>query len=407
MAQRLRPGKSSGGDTHHSSSTHPSKGAVVSDTELSDTEPKIRDRRASLDQNDRPGEAVSLSRNSSTKGFSLKSKTSFSFRRRGSKPSSTTSLTALPAFEPDKPPPVKSAPSSPSISSQSPYKGIGPTPAQSAYIQRILADPRDEHEPSVPLQRLRRANCGEAEQLNVPVESGLVESLKAFTSVEVLEGENAFACKKCWKVKTGRYKSTHATVQEEDEADLVASPSASPGLTPISSRTAPPSISIVSSDSASNRALSPIPVDGDTQIGRYPSSPSRGLTSGGHPARIPSPLGKRLDDVELASVATTELASVPSTETGTLVDPEYDGLSDTDTTDEEPPKLSELSVGRPKMPARKKSSHFVMHRAFKRYLIAKAPEVLVFHFKRFRQTHKTGLTFTSFYDLKKCVIAVY
>jgi ubiquitin carboxyl-terminal hydrolase 16/45 len=42
-----------------------------------------------------------------------------------------------------------------------------------------------------------------------------------------------------------------------------------------------------------------------------------------------------------------------------------------------------------------------MRRAFKRYLIAKAPEMLVFHLKRFKQSTKTGLTFTSFYDLKK------
>ena len=53
------------------------------------------------------------------------------------------------------------------------------------------------------------------------------------------------------------------------------------------------------------------------------------------------------------------------------------------------------------MPARKKSSHFIMRRAFKRYLIAKAPEVLVFHFKRFKQTQKAIMAFTNFYDLKK------
>jgi ubiquitin carboxyl-terminal hydrolase 16/45 len=80
-------------------------------------------------------------------------------------------------------------------------------------------------------------------------------------------------------------------------------------------------------------------------------------------------------------------------------DSDDDGLSDTDTSDEEQPDTA-IHVGRPK-PIRRQSSHFVMRRAFKRYLFAKAPEVLIFHFKRFKQTHKTSMMFTSFYDLKK------
>jgi ubiquitin carboxyl-terminal hydrolase 16/45 len=80
-------------------------------------------------------------------------------------------------------------------------------------------------------------------------------------------------------------------------------------------------------------------------------------------------------------------------------DSDDDGLSDTDTSDEEQPDTA-IHIGRPK-PTRRQSSHFVMRRAFKRYLFAKSPEVLIFHFKRFKQTHKTSMMFTSFYDLKK------
>ena len=138
------------------------------------------------------------------------------------------------------------------------------TVAQTAYIERILTP--HEHE-----------------------RDGLVESLRQFTSVELLEGENAFACKRCWKVARG--------IREEDE-------------------------------------------------------------------------------------------EAPRSEAS-------DGLSDT-SSDEEPPSMP---VGRP-VPNRRKSTHFVLRRAFKRYMIAKPPQILVFHLKRFRQTQK-GLAFTSFYDLKK------
>lgn len=122
---------------------------------------------------------------------------------------------------------------------------------------------------------------------------GLVESLRQFTSVELLEGENAFACKKCWR------NARAYGVREEDEEQTVPN-----------------------------------------------------------------------------------------------------GVSDSsDASDEEPPVIP---VGRP-IPNRRKSTHFVLRRAYKRYMIAKCPEVLVFHLKRFRQTQK-GLAFTSFYDLKKWVV---
>lgn len=128
-----------------------------------------------------------------------------------------------------------------------------PKVLQSAYIERILTP----HEHG---------------------SDGLVESLRQFTSVELLEGDNAFACKKCWK---------------------------------------------------------------------------------------------------------------------NARDPGARDASDSEASDEEPPSLPV----RPQ-PNRRKSTHFVLRRAYKRYMIASPPEILVFHLKRFRQTQK-GLAFTSFYDLKK------
>ncbi len=366
----------------------------MSDTELSDTEPKERNRRASLDQDDRPGENSGIHRSASTKSFGLKAKASFSFRRRGSKPNAAPAP-SLSVPEPEKPISARTPPASPSVSSLG-GNGVGPTAAQSAYIQRILADPL-EHETD-PLQRLRRATSGDSEVHQTPANTGLVESLKAFTSVEVLEGENAFACKKCWKVKTGRYKATHATVHEEDETVDPLSPGTSPILAPTATHP-PPSISIIGSPDDSARAVSPM--DMNRAVVRDGSLGSGSANRNGRSARAPSPLRNRVDDALRPSQA-AESATLASTDSA-LADDESDGLSDTDTDDEEPPQPIAMPIGRPKMGPRKKSSHFVMRRAFKRYLIAKAPEVLVFHFKRFKQTHKTGLAFTSFYDLKKWV----
>lgn len=62
--------------------------------------------------------------------------------------------------------------------------------------------------------------------------------------------------------------------------------------------------------------------------------------------------------------------------------------SSEESSDEGP--VGRLSVVRPPPPQRRKSQHFVLQRAFKRYMIARAPPVLVFHFKRFQQSSKSN-----------------
>ncbi|ORY27212.1 hypothetical protein BCR39DRAFT_539027 [Naematelia encephala] len=411
MASKLRPGKPSKTPSDSSLSHNHS---VYSESEISDNEHRNPSRRNSLDQDDRPVEGANLSRNSSAKGFGIKNKASFSFRRsKGSRPGSSTSSSIQPSAETEKPPPVPSIPNSPVNGGK--VHGIGPTPAQAAYIQRILSGPVAA-DPGDPLARLRAANSGDLTHIEITAETGLLESLKAFTSVEVLEGDNAFACKKCWKIKTGRYPggAHQPTVKEEDEEDdgTMTSPAVLS-----SRRVVPPSISIVGSDSGSDRVSSPLEED-NLHLGRAGSMTSQASSSSARrPRREPSPLRRQLADglerstsiatssyADQSSIASiTERSSINSDTTRPVHEHalQDDGLSDTDSSDEEPPHPSELPIGRPRMPARRKSTHFVLRRAFKRYLIAKAPEVLVFHFKRFKQTQKTSLTFTSFYDLKK------
>jgi ubiquitin carboxyl-terminal hydrolase 16/45 len=291
-----------------------------------------------------------------------------------------------------------------------------------AYIHRILAPPPNAAEVD-PLAKLRAANSGEAPSApssnGTATETGLEESLRAFTSVEVLEGENAFACKRCWKIKSGRYKGREATLPEEDESaiETLGSTPASPEISALglkSRNNAPPSISIASSETSSI-VTSPTGQD-EGRLGRAGSVASRSSASAQN-VRAPSPLRRQVEiDDSTRSISNMTIASstddqsvthsidteMASTTVGTGIgrhDSDDDGLSDTDTSDEEQPDTT-IHIGRPK-PTRRQSSHFVMRRAFKRYLFAKAPEVLIFHFKRFKQTHKTSMMFTSFYDLKK------
>ena len=375
--------------------------SAVSESEFSENDDRSETREPSNDDDDRASQlsegGASLKRNSSLGMFGLKGKgkPSFSFgKRRTSRSASNTE---------DRTPPA-SIPSSPSFASQKAF-GPGPTPAQTAYIQRILAGPptlTNGFAADDPLARLRAANGGEGTAVNQssPKVTGLEESLQAFTSVEVLEGDNAFACKKCWKIKAGRYKddsvAEEAEVIEEEpsEEDQANAESNTLGVSISSLRSVqPPSIQVSASETDLERK---VPAD-HHRAGRSSSATRKSSASLSNSYRAHSPLrnvlGQGRDDT--ASLTTVESSIPADTDQDSS-----DGLSETSSEDEPPPG-SGPDIARPKL-ARQASTHYVLRRAFKRYLVAKAPEVLVFHFKRFKQMHKSSLTFaTSFYDLKK------
>lgn len=382
------------------------------------------------------------SRSSSIKGFGI-GKPSFSFGKKKKDDARTASTVSVPSQSGDSErgsiadsstssshTHVQAAagiPGSPSLGGWKHVHGPGPTPAQAAYIQRILAN-QGGSEPVDPLAKLRAANGGEGLAVNTaghPAsgEYGLIDCLKQFTSVEVLEGDNSFACKKCWRIKTGKYQGMEPALREEDEdAEHVhgygyGRADGSVPTSPVVSsqrRATAPSISIMSDTSSESMGQD------DRPSLRHPS-----VTSNSHSAHIraPSPLRRQFQDappipsdaISLSSSQHTGggLADISSGETETELEQDVDGadagdgtdgLSDTsEESDVGVSQPAEIPVGRPKMAPRKKSTHFVHRRAFKRYLIAKSPEVLVFHLKRFRQTQKTSMTFTSFYDLKKWV----
>ncbi|KAL7425092.1 hypothetical protein Q5752_000780 [Cryptotrichosporon argae] len=370
MASRLKPRSSSSRPSH-------SESAVASDPEVSDGESNAtRSRRGSLDVD---SDAAAPSNRS----FGLRAaRPSFSFRRKKDAPpvphenaSAHSSSTSLP----NSPPTAPHLPQASALQPQPP--GIGPTPAQAAYIRRILYGPPGPPETADPLAKLRAAQSGAPPDAKAP-DYGLVDSLKAFTSVEVLEGDNAFACKKCWRIKAGRYGKIPEEGNGEGEGADEDSEAAAEGSEANGSVRAP-SIAI------DDRYLDA------PRLGRSTSASASASS-----ARAPSPLRRNVEfdestnSIELASVSSRSVSA--SHAPGSAVSAS-DGLSDTSSSDEDAPASR---LARPRL-ARTQSKHFVLRRAFKRYLIAKAPEVLVFHFKRFKQTQKSGMAFSNFYNLKK------
>jgi len=116
------------------------------------------------------------------------------------------------------------------------------TAAKSAYLRHILADipPAGSHNPfsallsSVP-------NAGPSAQSGHPLWNKLSqipsveESLRMFTSVEILEGENMVGCRNCWKI-ANRPKEEHGDSSDTSESDKDV-----PELSPGPPRSRPPS----------------------------------------------------------------------------------------------------------------------------------------------------------------------
>ncbi|WOO84323.1 putative ubiquitin carboxyl-terminal hydrolase 7 [Vanrija pseudolonga] len=430
--------------------------------------------------------AAGLGRSASTsKSFGgLKGRTSFSFRRKGGRSvsgttekengaASDTSAASASTAQPSEPAlilePVAEGESAVPMSSSSPAEQphaqhhqhhhhqhqAGPTPAQAAYIQRILYGPPGAPESHDPIAKLRAAHAGE---LGVggggKPDSGLVDSLKAFTSVEVLEGDNAFACRKCWKIKNGYYRDKKGArnwrrerkhhdghkSETDHHTEVLVSPASSTSVLSPS-----PSSGLLSPSPIKRSAPLPILQADDDRLGRSPSLAARSPAM----VRAPSPLRQRIEKdedsehipisrfdttkssettVSLSSLNTTSSADTQTSSTKTApttldtipiidvgaeadgedgeCDSDSDGLSNTDTEDETmPASLPKPSPSRGggffhsrKDPA--KDKNFILRRAFKRYLIARAPETLVFHLKRFKQTGKAGM-YSNFSTLKK------
>lgn len=264
-----------------------------------------------------------------------------------------------------------------------------PTPEQAAYIRRLLngpnLPPKDD-----PLERLRQgmANMSPGEAPSQHTEqphrrhidgqdTDLMEALKSFSAVEVLDGDNAFACQKCWQYKTGRMKRKASDkrgpkdvlVEEDEEIQEKNAQTATSTVSfaPASANEQIPAIAVTKTEAGSVIINGDIVASSKTAADRMPSV---------------SPISPRGSDTVTLSSALSGYST-----------------SEENSSDEDEARIS---ISRPPMPPRRKSTHYILRRAFKRYMIARAPPVLVFHFKRFRLPSKSSTVYaSSFASLKK------
>ena len=275
-----------------------------------------------------------------------------------------------------------------------------PTPEQAAYIRRLLngpnLPPKDD-----PLERLRQgmANMspGEGpshhtEQPQRPRIDGqdtdLMDCLINFSAVEVLEGDNAFACHKCWQYKTGRIKRKaserkdvpEAVIEEEEEN---VENTASHGVSKASTNGQEGGHSVSFASATTNEQIPRIAVT---------TTEAESAVEEGDLVASPTQTTHRTPSVTPISPRGSDTVTLSSALSG------YSTSEENSSDDGEP----RVTITRPPMPQRRKSTHYVLRRAFKRYMIARAPPVLVFHFKRFRLPSKSSGTYgASFASLKK------
>lgn len=308
-----------------------------------------------------------------------------------------------------------------------------PTAAQAAYIQRILYGPPAPPESSDPLAKLRAAHANGLTPNGSGETYGLIDALRSFTSVEILEGDNAFACHKCWKIKNGKYNR-----DKKKDIAIPATPASVASVGSIASTGSAGSVGSAASGACDSTHLAApdvptlaIPADGERSRSPFPkpsiartASPLRNIVDLSSPREdivYPDHAGINGRGMREGSDGAQSMSSVSSSEAtdhstamsgtspqngfGIDGDNESDGLSDSSDDESEPdhePASERKAFFRPSINRSKSSrqhKHFVLRKAFKRYLISRAPEVLVFHIKRFKQT--SNGVYSTFSSLKK------
>ncbi|KAF7311801.1 USP domain-containing protein [Mycena indigotica] len=344
------------------------------------------------------------------------------------------------------PPPAKADSLPPRSKSPKPPK---PTPGEAAYLRRILADVASGSAGDAAAAWLKLGG-------GLP---GVEECLRMFTAVEVLDGENSVGCRRCWKIANGQYvpkvrppDDCGPPEESEDSADNADSPvvttpigsphphphrpplpmSISTPAIPVYSRSTPESTSslpLVTPPSSSSDSAVAFD-DSDTMTPPSSASSVHSLPSAGEdeepatppatPAHVtiipPTPITGGAFDVTVSVTDSDGQPALDAIEEG--VEPKPAGLhppnhhnrglsdesSDGSSGDESDVSvISAKEVPADKTPPslapkpKKTPKPVLMQPAYKRYLIAHPPPVLVIHLKRFQQLskHKAYMSFST------------
>ncbi|KAK0204188.1 hypothetical protein DFS33DRAFT_1475633 [Desarmillaria ectypa] len=333
-----------------------------------------------------------------------------------------------------------------------------PSRAEQAYLRKILADVTYQSAPNpfALLNHLNGSSSSSHQHpshtsqhmwLKMGQLPSIEECLKMFTAVEILDGENMVGCRRCWKIANGLYKPSSKRDEGDVDSDSLdnhespplqkarpRTPASETSTSDLPTSLSSPNIPLYShsdfSDTAESIVSLPTMTASESVVGlKHAPSPLilasvNGIyTPGGLP--IPSiattePPGP--DDTPSAPSDSddspndsffpngnnnTPSNDIPQTDLFASKDSllpaptyrQFHGRRNLDASDEssdggESEATSGESGSAPKAAVKKKPKPVIMRPAYKRYLIATPPPVLVVHLKRFQQISK--MTMISF-----------
>ncbi|CAE6457633.1 unnamed protein product [Rhizoctonia solani] len=277
---------------------------------------------------------------------------------------------------------------------------------EAAYLRRVLAD-TNVAGPTNPLALLKGTVDGlgilrdpftrpPPDDVWLKLSSGrgsITDALRSFTAVEILEGDNSFACRRCWKIahgvplaKKSRPRSRAGSTSDSAYGSSDSSSDSDPSSEDQGESEKPrPSVAIpLRPASTSGLGAGPEQWARDTVLPRPSSAP---MTDG------PTHLAGPIPVIEMTSPDAERAKPFPDVDT--QAPPLVRGGSETsvNSSTEGPAIIAPVPrtpISLAQLPAIPRSQQYIHRRALKRYLIATPPPVLVIHLKRFHQVAGAG-----------------
>lgn len=302
-----------------------------------------------------------------------------------------------------------------------------PTPEQERYAQSLLREipgptstlPLQLRWAVPPSSNAAPSSSSSSSSSTSTASTDLHACLRQFTAVEMLEGDNLFACKKCWKLlnpvaaKERRQKRKRRDTMRPEEGGVAWT---APSLASIA-------VSPIDENGSLVAALTTLDLSSTSSVSSTTSTISSSVSATSSlsaPLPLPSspPLHRRTSSLSSSS-------SRPTTngEFGELTDDDEGDLTDTSFNNQKHgPKGVDLLTtanvlaltptndtyrsnvpiaSKPPTKPVPKAPRVVLRKAHKRYLLSSPPPALVIHFKRFEQRSSSSIFGSSFTNLKK------
>jgi ubiquitin carboxyl-terminal hydrolase 16/45 len=219
--------------------------------------------------------------------------------------------------------------------------------------------------------------------------TGLYAALQRFTAVEVLEKDNAFQCRKCWRAEHPEFARPKRRPKTFQHAH---SPLATPNTqerdddTPSGTNVEPSRVALK---------------DATSSLQQLQMVDRRVESSATDPVKSPSIHSKELlPSITIDSSAESN-GSIGLSPTVSTTHTSYYASSDVESPGNSDAEDSAAIKSNPRLKRPPKAERFIARRAHKRFLISHLPPMLIIHFNRFQQTKNSIFTSSIFSNLKK------